>query len=241
MTLFFTNKVKNFTQIKVLCIFVYIMTKAQDSKVLARYVQIAEVMGKMFAPFLEALVHDLRKPEASVMAIYNAHVTGRKLGDPATNLSLKRLSGDVPDELINYENEGPDGREMKSSAISIRNDKDKIIGVLSLNMDVSFFKQFQLSLSMLLESTPLGLELDEGREQFFPGSPKKEIQHAIQKLLTAKGWVTKTMSSAQKRVIVQDLFKMGELNKRGAVTIISNELGISRPSVYNYIRVVMTD
>ena len=212
------------------------MTKVTDDAILQRYVQLARVLGRMFSPFLETIVHDLRQPESSIICIYNSHVTGRKIGDPATNLSLKRLEDKVPDELINYENESPDGREMKSSAVSIRNDKNKIIGVFSLNMDVAFFKQFQFSLSMLLESTPLELELEEGREQFFPGSPKKEIQHAIQKLLTAKGWVAKTMASVQKRIIVQELFKRGELNKRGAVTIISKELGISRPSVYNYIR-----
>ena len=58
------------------------MTKANDDAILQRYVQLARVLGRMFAPFLETIVHDLRQPESSIICIFNSHVTGRKVGDP---------------------------------------------------------------------------------------------------------------------------------------------------------------
>ena len=40
-----------------------------------RYLDLADVLGTMFAPFVEVIVHDLRTPESSIIAIYR-HLAG---------------------------------------------------------------------------------------------------------------------------------------------------------------------
>lgn len=51
-----------------------------------RYLDLADVLGTMFASFVEVIAHDLRPPESSIIAIYNGHITVRKVGDGTTDI-----------------------------------------------------------------------------------------------------------------------------------------------------------
>jgi predicted transcriptional regulator YheO len=57
-----------------------------SDRVLERYVEIAQMLSEMFGPVLETVVHDLRTPDQSIIAIFNEHITDREIGDPATDL-----------------------------------------------------------------------------------------------------------------------------------------------------------
>ena len=49
--------------------------------------QIADGLARTFAPFCEVVVHDLLDPKHAVLAIHN-NLSGREVGDPATELGL---------------------------------------------------------------------------------------------------------------------------------------------------------
>jgi len=61
-----------------------------------------------------------------------------------------------------------------------------------------------------------------------------DIKDAIDRFLIQRNWTGRTLSNADKREVVGYLYRQGYFNQRGAVTIIARELGLSRPSVYNY-------
>lgn len=201
--------------------------------ILDHYVTVAETLGTMLAPILEVAVHDLRQPEASIIAIYNGHLTGRDVGDGATDLGLRRLRGeDVPDTIVGYANESPDGTKMKSSSLAIRDDEGALIGALCLNLDISYFEQYGKFVQRLI-STHESTHIDDG-EDFGATSPAEDIRDAIDQICFSNGWMGRSLSNDQKRTIVEVLYRQGHFKKRGAVTIIAEQLGLTRPSIYNY-------
>lgn len=209
----------------------------EHGAILAHYVNMAQVLGEMFAPILETVVHDLRKPEHSIIAIYNGHLTGREVGGKATNLGRRLLEGDFPDVLVGYENESPNGQKLKSSSLAIRKDDGTLIGVLGLNMNVSYFEQFSSFIEQFISSKKsdhVSVPEDFKTSPDGVSTPKEDIREAITYYITSRNWNTHTLSYADKREIVEYLYRNGHFKSRGAVTIIAEELGLTRPSVYNY-------
>lgn len=201
--------------------------------ILSHYTIMAEAIGKMMAPVLEVAVHDLRQPESSIIAIHNSHLTGREVGDGATELGRLRLAGeDIPDKMIGYANETPNGTKMKSSSLAIRDDEGALIGALCLNLDISYFNQFGKFIDQLI-STQESEHIDNG-EDFGATTPREDIRNAIDQIRISKGWMGQSLSNDQKRTIVEQLYRQGHFKKRGAVTIMADLLGLTRPSIYNY-------
>jgi len=201
--------------------------------ILQHYVTVAEAIGKMMEPILEVAVHDLRRPKSSIIAIYNGHLTGREVGDGATNLGLRRLRGeDIPDKMIEYANESPDGTRMKSSSLAIRDDEGALIGALCLNLDISYFEQYGKFIDQLI-SAHESKHVEDG-EDFGATTPREDIRDAIDQVQISKGWMGQSLSNDQKRTIVEHLYRQGHFKKRGAVTIMADLLGLTRPSIYNY-------
>jgi predicted transcriptional regulator YheO len=205
----------------------------REDAILQRAVDVGEAIGKMLSPVLEVAVHDLRTPDESIIAIYNGHVTGREIGDGATDLGRRRLQGEaIPDKMIGYSNKSPNGKKMKSSSLAIRDDEGKLIGAICLNLDLSYIEQYSSFINRL--TSAYDSEHITNGEDFGDTTPREDIQSAIEAFLIDRGWIAQQLSSSEKREVVEHLYRKGHFKKRGAVTIIADELGLVRSSVYNY-------
>lgn len=206
----------------------------KEEEIFRHYIRVGDMLARLFPDFLEIIIHDLRTPEKSIIAIYNGHVTGRKVGDATSDVGFKRLTGEVPDDMYNYANESPTGDRMKSSSIAIRDGKNKLIGSFSLNLSVTYFDQIKQFLdSFTSAEQPSFLEQ---KENFLFQNPKDEIRHLINQFLIANNMAGLALSNAQKRTVVEHLWDQGHFNKRSAVSIVSSVLKITRPTVYSYIK-----
>jgi len=205
-----------------------------DREILAHYVKIGELLAEMFEPHLEVAVHDLRYPEHSIIAIFNGHITGRNIGEGTSDLGYEKVSGKVPDKVVNYKNESPDGKPLKSSSLTIRNNKGDIIGSLGLNYDISVFDQFSNVLSIFTNTEEN--TIIRGKEAFFYGNTKEDIHIAINHYKISNGLTNKVLSRKDKHDVIRFLIRGGHLNKRGAVAIIGEALSVTRPTVYKYIK-----
>jgi predicted transcriptional regulator YheO len=115
----------------------------EQASLIEQVLRIAEGLGAMFAPFTEVVVHDLRTPEHAILAIHN-NLSGRAVGDPATELGLARIADDdFPQVLANYANRFADGRTAKSTSIGIKDSSGHYVAALCLNADVTLFRGFQ--------------------------------------------------------------------------------------------------
>lgn len=205
-----------------------------DDEILQRYVQMAALVGEMFAPDLEAIVHDLRQPDSSIIAITNGHVTGRKVGDATSDLGRRRVRGEVPDKIVNYQNESPFGDPMRSSTLAIRRRDGQLLGSISFNFRLTAFQDFAKFLGTFVS----GQRYDflESKEQFFFKKPKEEIREAYRQFLAQKGWQGRTLSGDQKKDVVRHFYEQGHFNKRGIVTEIADILKLTRATVYRYLK-----
>ena len=153
-----------------------------DSEILSHYIKMGEVISEMFRPHLEVIIHDLRFPEHSIIAIFNNHITGRKVGSGTSDIGYKKIKGKIPEKVINYKNESPDGKPLKSSTLTIRNSDNKIIGSLGLNYDVSVFNQFAEVLSFFTQtddSTSIKEKEANLKKSFLENAKKSEIHKKI--------------------------------------------------------------
>ena len=206
--------------------------KNQD--ILTHYIKVGEIVAEMFSPYLEVIVHDLTNPTQSIIAIFNSHITGRKIGDGTSDIGYKKLSNELPDKIVNYSNKSPSGVELKSSSLTIRNDDNKIIGSMGFNFDLSHFVNIREFIDLFSKS----VEMEElpKKEEFFMWSIKTEIQQALNKYLMMNKLQSKILTREDKLKVISYMKNKGYISKKGAKTIISELLAISRPTLYKYLK-----
>ena len=208
--------------------------QSQNREILEHYVKAGEIIAEMFSPYLEVIIHDLQVPEHSIIAIFNNHITGRKIGDGTSDIGYKKLADELPDKIVNYINQSPTGADMKSSSLTIRNKNNEIIGSMGFNFDLSSFA----NIKEFFETFTKTIVLDDlpNQEQFFLWTVRDEIQQALIKYITSHDLQGKVLTRKDKLSVVAFMKKDGHINKKGAITILSELLAITRPTLYKYIK-----
>lgn len=188
---------------------------------------IAEGLGKTFAPFCEVVVHDLTHPKNAILAIEN-NLSGRRLGQPATELGLARIQDpDYPAVIANYANQFADGRKVKSTSVGIRNEEGEYVAAICLNVDLTLFNGFQAAMSQFtaIESSAVTETLDAANAD--------RIQQCIDEFAAARATTSRSLKPADRKQLVQDLKKAGYLEIRRGAEIAAAHMGVSRATVYS--------
>lgn len=207
-----------------------------NTAIFQRYIQIAQILGQMFPNMLEAVVHDFADLDKSVIYIVNGHISGRKVGAGASELGIRRLLGkeEIPDVLVNYTNINHKGNRLKSASLAIRNEKGKMIGAFCLNFDISGFEQIQQFLNPLIESENF---VQVGKSELASESTVDEdVGHSIQEYLKSQGMIFSQLTYVDKQAIIGFLRKNGAFKQRGAVFSAAKLLGLTRQTIYNYLK-----
>ncbi|KVD03826.1 transcriptional regulator [Burkholderia ubonensis] len=199
----------------------------EQQVILEQVKQIAAGLGETLAPFTEVVVHDLRSPKHAILAIHN-NLSGREVGDPATELGLARIADDsYPQVLANYANRFSDGRQAKSTSIGIKDSEGHYFAALCLNVDVTLFR----SIATLLEqfSVPSSEVIKESLDPSTAGSLRERIDRFAVSLATTP----QALRTDQRRALMQALKEEGYLDLRRSMETIAQHLGVSRATVYN--------
>ena len=201
---------------------------SQHRLLLDQVQQIARGLGETFAPFCEVVVHDLLHPKHAILAIHN-NLSGRTVGDPATELGLARISDpDFPQVLANYANRFADGRQAKSTSIGIKDGEGRYVAALCLNVDLTLFRGLQ--------------NVIEHFAQAGPGSPHAEslaplgaeaIRQRIDRFAAGLATTPHALKPEERRTLLRELKAEGCLEVRRAMEIVARHLGVSRATVYN--------
>ncbi|HEY2060712.1 MAG TPA: PAS domain-containing protein [Amycolatopsis sp.] len=204
----------------------------EDELLLREAEKIAVAVGRMFPGLCEVVLHDLRDPAHAVRAIEGG-LSGRSVGDPATELGLARIQDpDFPDVLQNYPNRLPDGRPAKSTSIGIRNGQGDYVAALCLNLDVSLLTTVAASLAALARTDDQDLPIAETLR----ARTADDLRAAAEAFATARGHTPRSLPAAAKRELVRELKSGGHLEVKHAVATLTGLLGVSRATVYNHLR-----
>jgi predicted transcriptional regulator YheO len=203
----------------------------EDELLLREAEKIAHAVGRMFPGLCEVVLHDLRDPARAVRAIEGG-LSGRAVGDPATELGLARIADPgFPDVLQNYPNRFSDGRPGKSTSIGIRNSAGEYVAALCLNLDVSLLGSAAHALTRLTRTDdPAPLT-----ETLRPRTAD-ELRAVVEDYAADRGHTPLTLPAAGKKDLVRVVKARGFLELKNAVPALTELLGISRASVYNYLR-----
>jgi predicted transcriptional regulator YheO len=204
----------------------------EDELLLREAERIVTAIGRMFPGVCEVVLHDLRDPEHAIRAIEN-NLSGREIGDPATELGIARIQDpDYPSVIQNYPNRFPDGRPAKSTSIGIKNSEGKYVAAVCLNLDVSLFATVAQSLQNLVRTD----EQDEPLTEHLRARTVDELRSLVDKFAAARGQTPRSLSAAAKKELVRSLKEDGFLDVKHSVPVLTGLLGISRATVYNYVR-----
>jgi predicted transcriptional regulator YheO len=222
--------------------------------VIAALTPVVEGIAATFGPVCEAVLHDYRRPETSVVAVAGS-VTGRKVGGAMSEIGMRVLArGDEAADELNYLTRTGEGALVKSSTMVLRDSTGAVFGALCLNLDMGAISQAQALLGGLA-----GLGGPEGSgEPGGPGGPgvlrrgargssvglpvttfANDIDSVVEAIVDAHqlhghhNW--SGLDRSGRLELFRSLDEHGVFAVRRSVEQVAGRLGISRASAYNYL------
>lgn len=201
---------------------------------LALLSDIAKCIAMQFGENCEVVLHDLTLPyDKTVVAIWNGHVTGRKIGDGGTNAGLEILKGTTsPDDQYCYINSTPNGRILRSTSKYFRNEDGKVNGSMCINLDITDLIQCENVLHTL--TTPSSQSTQKAPE-YFIGNIDNLLEEMMNEAVMMTGKTIKELTKNDKVFIVHSLDDKGFFLFKKSAEKLADFLGMSRYSIYNYL------
>jgi predicted transcriptional regulator YheO len=207
------------------------MTSPDSQLLLRESKKIVDALGEMLAPLVEIVLHDLTRPEHSIIAIAN-NLSGRQVGDPTTEIGMARIGDNsFPEVLQNYPNKFPDGRPAKSTSIGIKDSQGNYIAALCLNMDVSMLTAAAANVLQLVQTQSSPIEIKES----LASRHVKEVRSSLEQFAVARNTTPRALTREQRQQALSDLAEKGLLNLKNALSEVATVLGVARSTVYTYL------
>lgn len=183
----------------------------------------------LFHPFVEGAIHDL---ESNTIAAICNNLSKRKVGAPTPLHELNIQTKEFPDYFPPYYKTNWDGKKLKCISLTIRDANGIPIGLVCFNLDVDLFQNLESKLSLLLQlqgetSSPVEL---------FGRNWQEQIHRQIDQYLTEQAQFLHRLNKHQKKGLIEHLYKKGLFNYKNAAPFIAETLGISKASLYNYMK-----
>lgn len=200
---------------------------------------VVPMLASMAGPHLEVVLHDVSKPENSVIAIANGHISGRAVGSSvlagpqndkgfAAATRIKSKDGAVHSLVEDYVTLTADGRELRSASAIFRDASGTPFATLCLNADLSGFQMAHGWLAQMLKP-------------MLPASPQPpaepQLDTLMQEIISAAvgpGGSAETLSREDKIQAVGAMQRRGLFIVKGGVERAAAALRVSRFTIYNY-------
>jgi predicted transcriptional regulator YheO len=189
-------------------------------------------IAAQFGDQCEVVLHDLTGDyESTIVAIENGHITGRKIGDPGTNLGLEILRGSqVNGNRFNYITQTKDGRILRSTSLYKKNSKGTTIAAICINYDVTDL----MLAKRTLDSLTTGGQQVEVKESFV-SNVSDLLDALLQEAQEQVGKPVATMTKEDKMKMIHLLDQKGAFLVKKSGEKICSYLNISKYTLYSYL------
>lgn len=207
---------------------------------------LVDAIGKTVGPHCEVVLHDLRNPEHSIIAIANGAVTNRRvggpvIGGPSKDIALKLLDSGMAESALSvgYKTHTRDGRELRSTSLVLRMPDGKPAIALCINIDLSSMTMARLLLDEILKNAQTGGDA--------PRDPADQIEvsevaaQMIQETLQEVGRPPEFMDRENRLRAVRLMHERGLFLIRGGVERAAAALKISKFTLYSYLKEVRSE
>ena len=197
--------------------------------------QIAAGIAAQFGSNCEVIVHELGKaPEHSIVHIENGHVSGRRIGDGGsyTVVEMSKETDAQPEDRFGYLSRSADGKILRSSTIYIRDERGKVVALLSINYDISTLMMAGNTIKELTTPAPRAAD---------PAEPEKVVnitdllEELIAQSVSLVGKPVALMNKEDKVRAIQFLNRNGAFLVTKSGDKIAKYFGISKYTLYSYI------
>lgn len=190
---------------------------------------IAQGIARTFGSQCETLIQDLSRPDHPILAIYNGNVSGRRVGSTedifgkvSQNLDPTWLQQDFVNMLVIRGD-----KRIKSTTLMIHGE-NFYLG-LGINLDVTLSTAYA---EHLAETVNFDNYLDTVMDTAFQGRLEDIFQSCVQEL----GLSLEALSRDERIALVKQLKQKNAFTFQRAVPFISKRLGVSRYTIYKYLR-----
>lgn len=196
--------------------------------------KMAKVISEMFGSHCEVCISDLSNAESSVVKIYNGHVTGRKVGSPLNETTMKKVAKSQDGLYINYrKNIARKGNEIKSSTILVNVDGKP--HSFCINYECGELENLKAYLSAFLS-----MREDKYDEAVQIKGEKSHLELMIIQELETVGKKPKDFTKKDRIHIIKILKTKGLFEMQKSIPVLSKYLGVSRYTIYNYLNEIET-
>lgn len=206
-----------------------------------KYIIIGEFISQIMGDNSEVVIHDISSPESSIIWIDKSHISGRKVGDSFTDLSLMILNKKEYEEknyIVNYEGKGKDGRKFISSTYFIKDDDGKLQGFLCINNDVTDYLEFKEQFGKL--ERYFSQTTSDYQEEI--SAPSYSFSKTIIKdVLKNQNISINRMKKKEKIEVVRQMQEKGLFDIKGGASEAARSLNISEPTLYRYLKEIQQE
>jgi predicted transcriptional regulator YheO len=205
------------------------MDSQEDLRLFDLLTRLTNTLGSLLGQFSEVVLHDLRQPEHTIVAISNPQLTGRKVGDTLEDLGLHLFESQNFQDMANYETRTKTGKVLRSCSVFVRDAEGNAIGALCVNQDISALLKLRQWLDQALEpSKPVpDARLESNIEDV--------LSRLIEDAIRSTGRAPADFSREDKIAVISYLEARGAFLIRHSMEKVASLLGISKFSIYNYL------
>jgi predicted transcriptional regulator YheO len=214
--------------------------KSERESIFRALSQIADAIVGTFPRAFEVVVHDLSQPHKSIRYIVG-EVTKRRVGGPVTDLVVKALQQENENisDRHNYKTTTKDGRTLKSTTVFIRDSTGAVAAAFCINFDMTDFLNLVHALEIF--TTTANAFNGPGKVETFAMSINETIVALFEQEVSKIGKEAAYMTAGEKIMLVKGLKESGVFQIRGGVDQVAHLLGITRYTVYNYLKKLETE
>lgn len=217
-----------------------------DRKIIEGYIPIAEYISAVCGPRYEVVLHDLTDFDHTIVYIANS-ITDRKVGDSLLTMSLDIILDSENTSQKNFvanvcRNTNIKGKKLRMSDFYIRNEDHEVIGLFSINIDITPFD----SLEQLLKE-------EAGLQQIVHGQNTNYQEIYDSNILPLTSMIEKTFDltmhelafsdaknlSPEERIqLLSVLYNKNLFIMKGTVPLIAKKMNVSASTVYRYLQTI---
>lgn len=204
---------------------------------LTGYIPLVKFMGQVLGNDFEIILHDISQPDTSIIAIENAHISGRRIGDPLPDSARQFIANKKyleTDYIVNNEGRYTNGHNLVSSAFFIK-DGGALIGLLCINHNTDTLLEAERAIHALSAAFCLPNNGPSGYSERSNSSMLDISSDRILNTLNSFNLIPERMSAAEKIELVRKLDEQEIFSTKGAILQVADYLNVSGPTIYRYL------